>query len=217
MYSVVLMAALTSGAASEGCCWGHGYGGGCYGGYSGCYGGCYGGYGYGAGYSGCYGGCYGGAWGGGYVASGCYGGYGCYGCYGGWSCYGTGSGCYGGGPYGPAVVPGGGMPGGGTPPEKLNPPNKQDSSRAKVIIDVPAQAKLFIDDQPMSNKTGQRTFVTPPLDRGQTYYYDVKIVLTVDGQEKVQTQRVILRAGDEVAANFTSGPNGTVTVQAKGR
>jgi uncharacterized protein (TIGR03000 family) len=208
MYGMVLMAALTAGAASEDCCWGRGYCG-CYGGgYGGCYGGCYGG-GWGGYYGGCYGGCYGGGWGG-YA----YGVYGCYGCYGGWSCYGSG---YGGGGvyYGPTVAPNGGTK---EAPEKLAPPSKQDqSSRAKVIIDVPAQAKLYIDDQPMSNKTGQRTFVTPPLERGQTYFYDVKIVLIVDGQEKVQTQRVVLRAGEVAAANFSSAPSGTATAQANGR
>jgi uncharacterized protein (TIGR03000 family) len=198
MYGVVLMAALTTGAATEGCCWGRGF--------CGCYGG---------GYGGCYGGCYGGGWGG-YAG-------GCYGCYGGWSCYGTGYGCGGGGYYGPSVVPNGGGMKGGVMPEKLGPPSKQDpakqdqASRAKVIIDVPAQAKLYIDDQPMSNKTGQRTFVTPPLERGQTYFYDVKIVLTVDGQEKAQTQRVVLRAGEVVAAQFSTAPSGTATAQAGGR
>jgi uncharacterized protein (TIGR03000 family) len=110
MYSIVLMVAMSHGAAApgwqsgevdlrgtnfihatahqhyrHGCHGCHGcYGGGCYGG--GCYGGgCYGG--------GCYGGCYGGGcWGGG-----CYGGYRGYGCYGG-GCWG--GGCYGGYAYG---------------------------------------------------------------------------------------------------------------------
>jgi uncharacterized protein (TIGR03000 family) len=91
MYSMVLMAALTTGTDMPdarrggrgggccGCCGGGGYGG-CYGGG---YGGCYGG-GYGGGYGGCYGGggyraSYGGGWGsgygGGYVLDGGYGGY----------------------------------------------------------------------------------------------------------------------------------------------
>ena len=211
MYSMVLMAALTTGAVSEDCCWGRGFCG-CYGGgYGGCYGGCYGG-GYGGcygGYGGCYGGCYGGGSWGGYA----YGIYGCYGCYGGWSCYGSGYSCYGNGVYhGPTGTPN------GTAPEKLGPPSKQDeTTRAKVIIDVPAQAKLYIDDQPMSNKTGKRTFMTPPLERGQTYFYDVKIVLTVDGQEKVQTERVVLRAGEVVAANFSGAPSATATAQANPR
>jgi uncharacterized protein (TIGR03000 family) len=91
MYSMVLMAALTTGTdmpdarrggRGGGCCGCYGGGGmgygGCYGGYGGGYGGCYGGYG--GGYGGCYGGYGGGrAWGGygqgGYVLDGGSGGY----------------------------------------------------------------------------------------------------------------------------------------------
>jgi uncharacterized protein (TIGR03000 family) len=198
MYGVVLMAALTTGATTKAVV-GAGLDCGCYGGgHSGCYGGCYGAAT--AVMVAAGGGCYGGGWGG--YAGGCYGAYGGYG-----SGYN----------YGPTIVPSGGS---GGMPEKLGPPSKQDQkdqSRAKVIIDVPAQAKLYIDDQPMSNKTGQRTFVTPPLERGQTYFYDVKIVVTVDGQEKAQTQRVVLRAGEVVAAEFRSAPSGTATAQGSGR
>jgi len=98
MYSMVLMAALTTGTdlPDMGRRRGGGCGGGCYGGmaYGGCYGGCGGGYGgcyggWGGGYGGCYGGWgggYGGCYGGGYASGGCGGGYGGYvsgGCYGG--------------------------------------------------------------------------------------------------------------------------------------
>jgi uncharacterized protein (TIGR03000 family) len=240
MYSVVLMAALTTGAASEGCNWGggcHGWGGGgCHGGLGGGWGGghgCYGG-GYSHGCWGCYGGgyynyaCYGGGcfgWGNGgaYYGWGGYGGggygvYGCAGCYGGWSGYGSGYNCTGGyySPY--HVMPGGpgnpympGAPGG----EKLPPPNgKEEQSRAKVIIDVPQNAKLFIDGQQMPDKAGKRTFVTPALEAGQTYYYDVKIVVTVNGQPREESTRVILRQGDVVAASFPQTPGtGLATAQ----
>jgi uncharacterized protein (TIGR03000 family) len=207
MYSVVLMAALTAGSASQDCCWGGcNWGGGH--GYSGCYGGCYGCYGcYGGGYGG-YGGCYGGCYGGGYGSyGGCYGCYGgCGGCYGGWSCYG----CYGGmsvSPYTPVMPP----VDKGPAPEKIAPPAKigGDLTRAKVVIDVPAQARLYIDDQVMPDKAGKRTFVTPPLQRGQTYFYDVKLEVVQNGQPQVQTTRVVLRSGDVVAATFNSANTGT--------
>ena len=66
----------------------------------------------------------------------------------------------------------------------------------------------------MSDKTGKRTFVTPPLEGGQSYFYDVKIVVGVGDQQRVQTTRVILRPGDVVTASFASGQNyGTATAQ----
>jgi len=105
MYSMVLMAALTTGTDMPdiGHRRGGGCGGGCYGGmgYGGCYGGgyarsgCYGGGGWGGCYGGGYGGGWGGCYGGGYARSGCYGGgMGWGGGYGGGSTWG---GCYGGG------------------------------------------------------------------------------------------------------------------------
>jgi uncharacterized protein (TIGR03000 family) len=151
MYSVILMAALTTGgdATTFNCrgCFG-GWGGwgarhGCRGYYGGCYGsyyGCNGCSGY-NGYSGCNGcsGCYGG-YGGvytyasiGYYGYGCWG-YGCNGCYGGYGCHGQ-FGCTG-APHIFSMVPlatGGATgttpPGGTNPeknPEKIGMPEKKD-------------------------------------------------------------------------------------------
>jgi uncharacterized protein (TIGR03000 family) len=197
-------------------CYG-GYGGYNGGGYYGCYGcyGCGGGGYYGSGWGGygCYGGGYGGCYGGGYGCAG-------YGCYGG--CYGGGyGGCYG-SPYSPVGPVGPGVPvvpGDKVPVEKLpNPKGPGDqTSRAKVVIDVPAQAKLYIDDQLMPDKAGKRVFVTPVLQAGQTYYYDVKLVVIRDGQEQAETTRVLLRSGDVVSASFPAlqNNNGIATVQFK--
>ncbi len=228
MYSVVLMAALSAGTASQDCCFtnscnwcgSHNYSscyGGCYGGcygasysgcsgfgYSGCYGGCYGSC-YGASYSGCagfgYSGCYGGSYGG----SGCYGSSGCYGC----------SGCYGGmivSPYTtPPMMPGTEMKKTESIPAPQ--PDKKET-QAKVVIDVPATASLYIDGQLMPKKAGTRTFVTPTLQPGQTYYYDIKLVQVEDGREQVQTSRVLLRPGEVVAATFDRAATGITTVAA---
>lgn len=237
MYSVVLMAALTSGTAtpdfghrSRGCsgcysscyggCYRGGYGGG-YGGFSSCYSygcwGCWGG-GYGSGYGGgygCYGGgygCYGGGWG----CSG-YGGYGCYassvwscaGCYGGWSCYGM--------PYANVpTVPGVPLaPGtGNTVPERVPAPGKDGSTstRGRLVVELPEDAKLFIDDQQMKTQSGRRVFQTPPLDRTQTYYYVLRAEVTRDGRTLDETVRVLIRPGQEAYATFpTLAPAVTTT------
>ena len=209
MYSLVLMAALSTGPATVPDC--HG----CHGCWGGCYGCC-----------GCYGGCYGchGCWGG-YSCCGCWGGYsdcwGCWGCSGCWGGYGYGYGgchgwtsCYGGYPpayYTPpsAMPPAGGAPAGA--PEAAPPPakggDKKDevsATRAKLIVEVPADAKLYIDDQLMKTPSTRRVYSTPDLERGQAYYYMVKVEVVRDGQKQTETKRVILRAGEEVRADFTS-------------
>ena len=213
MYSLVVMAALTTGVETPDWGWKCG----CSGYYSGCYGcwgcgGCYGCYGSGCwGCGGCYGGgCYGGGcWG-------CWGGYGyyngCSGCYGCWGCYG----CYGYSGYAPMYGPGPVMPGAptGTPTEELGTPKKKEGTsvspnRAKLLVEVPAEAKLFIDDQPIAMKATTKTFNTPELERGQSYYYILKVEVTRDGVAHSETRRVVIRAGDEVSARFTE--EGVVT------
>lgn len=209
MYGLVVMAALATGVETPDCwfrcgCSGS-YGcGGCYGCY-GC-GGCYGGYG-----SGCWGG---GCWGGGYSYYSCGGGYGCtgyngcsgcYGCWGGSGCYGYGSGYSNYAPmYGAPVMPTAPAPADLDKPKK----EKKDGTslspnRAKLEVQVPADAKLFIDDQPIPLATTSKMFNTPALERGQAYYYILRVEVAHDGVTHSETRRVVIRAGDEVQARFT--------------
>jgi uncharacterized protein (TIGR03000 family) len=193
MYSLVLMAALTTGGEAPAWFFRHG----CHG-CHGCYGGCFG--------------CHG-CWGGGWSCGGCYGG-GCYGCYGGGygGCYGGCYGCYGGG-YGGwygGHAPAMGMPmaPSAPPTETVPAPKKEDEKRsstagpAKLIVELPADAKLFVDDQLMKATSAIRTFNTPSLSPGQAYYYMLRAEVVRDGQPVQETKRVIVRAGQTVRASF---------------
>lgn len=186
MYSIVLMAALASagdtpnwGHGCHGCRGGHGcWSSGCHG----CYG--YGGYGYG-----CYG-CWGGY------------GYGCGGCYG---CYG---GCCGGGYYSPyhvtpVIAPAKPVEVAPPPVEKKPAPGAAAANQAKLLVELPADAKLFIDDQPMKTPAARRTFNTPALQPGQAYYYMVRAEVVIDGKTHTETKQVIVRAGQTAEAKFT--------------
>ena len=222
MYSIVLMAAMTAGTNAadfgrrHGC---HGCNGGyacagCYGGGGGCHGwrgrggygcnGCYGGgYGcYGGGY-GCYGGgygCYGGSYGcygGGYGCNGGYGYSGCYGAYSPYACHGT---------WGPVDRMG---PAPNGKREPLPPPKKEKEKKetsvdgpAKLIVELPADAKLYIDDKLMKTASAQRTFNTPKLEAGESYYYVLRAELQVDGKTITENQRVIVRTGETARASF---------------
>lgn len=208
MYSVVLLAALTAAPAQPNCC--HRSCHGCYG-CSGCYG-CYGC----SGCSGCYGcnGCYGGCWGG-YSCSGSYG------CFGGYDCAGYGCAGY----FGGEAVPfgkGGQTPegkGGQTPegkggqaPGAQSPKGTKSSDddddketrkiQSRLIVDLPEDAKLFVDGQLMKTQSGKRTFRTPALEKGQAYFYVLRAEVVREGKVQTQTRRVIVRGGEEITASF---------------
>jgi uncharacterized protein (TIGR03000 family) len=198
--------------------WG-GYGG-CYSCYGclGCYGGAYGAYG---GYGG-YGGCWS-CWGGGYGGYGGNGGYGGWGCYGG--CFGCYGGCYGGwggaggyinyGGYGAPVAPSApamqGAP--GSKEEIKTPPAPKPGtgtgsgsgmapSRAQILVQLPTDAKLFVDDRLVTLPANQRTVVTPELDAGQDYYYIFRAEVVRNGTPVEDTRRVVIRAGARVTVDF---------------
>jgi uncharacterized protein (TIGR03000 family) len=203
MYSVVLMAALTTGVdlpdrgRHGGCC-------GCYGGCMGCYGGggmsCYGGG------MGCYGGgmgCYGGG------GMGCYGGggMGCYG--GGMGMMGGGMGCYGGGGmgYGGGTILQGGtttQPSGERAPQ---PKQRRDESMvpapATIVVDLPADAKLLIDNEATSSTGANRVFQSPTLNPGKEYQYTLTAQVVRDGKSVKAEKVVTVKAGQATSVALT--------------
>jgi uncharacterized protein (TIGR03000 family) len=225
MYSVLLAAMLTTGG--EATTWhnGRSFGWchGCYGGCSGCYG-CWGG-GYschgcrgGSYYSGCYGcwggyssGCHG-CWGGSYY-SGCHG---CWGCYGGCNgrvivqpavVYSGCSGCYGGVIYtDPVTLP---SPSKEKRKEfKPPPPTEKDevsqTNVARITVNLPAEAKLWIDDVLCPLTSGTRSFKTPTLEAGRQYFYTLTVELNQDGQNIAENRRIYVTPGQQVNVDFTN-------------
>jgi uncharacterized protein (TIGR03000 family) len=92
-------------------------------------------------------------------------------------------------------------------PESVPPPKKDGKesaapTKAKLIVEVPADAKLYIDDQLMKTGSARRVFNTPDLEAGQAYYYVVRAEVTRDGKKVEQTKRVIVRPGEEAKASF---------------
>src|SRR5262249_45141643 len=140
----------------------------------------------------------GGCWG--YSCCGCWGGYsGCYGsCYGCWGCNGY---SY------PAQM---GAPPAGAPKEgeQLQVPPKKSALRqfgdnqAHLLVELPVNAKLYVDDHLMKSTASRRSFVTPELQPGQTYYYVLRAEVDLDGKTVSETKRVTVRAGQQIQASF---------------
>lgn len=79
-----------------------------------------------------------------------------------------------------------------------------NGNRAIVSIDVPADAKVYIDGNLMKSTGEKRVFQTPELVSGKAYFYDVKAEVIRDGKPVVQDQRVVIRPGSDASASFAN-------------
>jgi len=96
-----------------------------------------------------------------------------------------------------------------TAPEPAPKPKEKEKEKemtmarpAKLVVDLPADAKLFIDDQPMKTTAEKRSFNTPTLLPGQAYFYDLRAEVVRDGKTYTETSRVIVKAGETATASF---------------
>jgi uncharacterized protein (TIGR03000 family) len=158
------------------------------GGYSCC--GCYGGY-----YNGC--GCYGGYYSGwSYGRCGCYGGYGYYGGYysAGWE------------PRTIVVV--------GDRREGVKEVTKDEAPKAapaRIVVNVPADAKLTIDDAATVSTSARRVFTSPDLPMGREFHYTLKAEWTRDGKPVVISKQVVVRAGEETDVTMDADAAGVAS------
>src|SRR5687768_9578201 len=97
-------------------------------------------------------------------------------------------------------------PMGDVPPEA--PPAGEETSIDKadglLAIEVPADAKIFVNGQATRSTGEHREFVSRDLELGYNYAYEVRAEVIRDGQTIEQTKKIDLRAGKraEVAFNF---------------
>lgn len=133
-------------------------------------------------YSGCYGGCHGG----------------CHGCWGGMyaGCWG----CHGSMHYGP------GQRDYRQPGMEKSKKTSSGPAPATLIVQVPADATVTIDDSPTRSVSGTRVFVTPPLAQNTDYSYTVKAQVRRDGQVRSETRQVTVRGGEETLVTLNIAP-----------
>lgn len=96
-------------------------------------------------------------------------------------------------PVKPAADPGNGSE------EPIGPPEEKGGgpAAAKIIVHVPQDAQLTVNGAATRSNSPQRTFVSPPLEKGRDFHYTLQAELTRDGQKLVASKRVSVRAGEE--------------------
>jgi uncharacterized protein (TIGR03000 family) len=73
---------------------------------------------------------------------------------------------------------------------------------ASIELELPADATLSVDGQAVPGQGAARSFATPELQSGRTYYYDMAAEIRIDGQPVRQEIRVIVRGGESVKHAF---------------
>ncbi len=87
-------------------------------------------------------------------------------------------------------------------------PNKEEviqtslPTRARLIVDLPADARLYVDDKLTKTRSDHRTFTTPVLSQGDTYYYELRVELIREGVTLFENKKVTLKAGEVIRTDF---------------
>jgi uncharacterized protein (TIGR03000 family) len=77
-----------------------------------------------------------------------------------------------------------------------------NAAPARLTIELPTDAKLYVDGTATKGEGPTRNFHTPDLPAGQTFYYELKAELVVDGKTVTESKQVLVRAGDTLTETF---------------
>ena len=78
----------------------------------------------------------------------------------------------------------------------------QQDANADLIVRLPADARLFVDDQVMYAAGAARHLRSPQLAAGKTYQYKLRAEITRDGQTTTETKLVKVMAGKSQEVQF---------------
>jgi uncharacterized protein (TIGR03000 family) len=80
----------------------------------------------------------------------------------------------------------------------------QNNRIAVIRMRVPANARVSFDDTQTTQTGTDRQYVSPPLDTGNSYAYQVRVQWDEGGKPVEQVRRVPVRAGDQINLDFTN-------------
>jgi uncharacterized protein (TIGR03000 family) len=75
---------------------------------------------------------------------------------------------------------------------------------ATIVVSLPADAKLLIDDAATTSTSERRVFVSPNLPTGKEFHYTLKAEIPVNGKAQVVSQVVTVRAGEQTDVSLTA-------------
>lgn len=75
--------------------------------------------------------------------------------------------------------------------------------KARVVVRVPADARLWVDQVECPLSGTVRSFDTPNLDPQQSYSYTLRVAIERNGQTVQEARRVSLTPGQQVDVDFS--------------
>jgi uncharacterized protein (TIGR03000 family) len=73
-----------------------------------------------------------------------------------------------------------------------------------IHLRVPPEAEVWFDGTQTQSTGMERDYISPPLQPGQDYVYQMRARWMQNGQEVVKTRDLRVRAGDEMAVDFVN-------------
>ncbi len=90
----------------------------------------------------------------------------------------------------------------GKPKQINNFPAIYRNSKATISLDVPEDAKVYIDGHLMKSAKSHREFVSPELKDSENYYYTIRVVVVRNGKTYEETNKIHVRAGEKTIGSF---------------
>jgi len=95
----------------------------------------------------------------------------------------------------------------GAEPEKIGKPKapKKETrgpAAATIIVSLPADAKLIVDDTATTSTSASRVLTPPELEPGQDYHYNLKAEVVLDGKTVTVAKQVAVRAGEQTSVSL---------------
>jgi uncharacterized protein (TIGR03000 family) len=84
-------------------------------------------------------------------------------------------------------------------------PIMQGGKVAHILVEVPADAEVWIEGQKTQQAGTNREFISPALERNMVYEYRIRARWTEQGQQVEQTQRLSVQAGERPRVSFPTG------------
>lgn len=95
--------------------------------------------------------------------------------------------------------------GGLAPFVALIPAGRARSMEARITIQgMPAEAEIFFDGEPTTQRGDQRNYFTPSLEVGKIYEYEIVARWQERGKEVKRSRQVTLTGGDAVLVDFSN-------------